>query len=197
MAMAMQIGVGPQESVQLGIAQRGLLQNPGGATGNLSPSKRQTDPTTDPNNPSNTQGNNPVATQLLLAPTFTPINARTVLDMNSGRVAVPVTDINGEFIITMTKGNAAQQAGEQPGQGAAGINSTSNANEGLSPNGAAGVTVSMVELEGLIQRQKNGGVFLAEQMMADFMKQQGQQGPAISVKNRGVKGPRKPQPFFG
>ncbi|CAL3963452.1 hypothetical protein PZA11_001066 [Diplocarpon coronariae] len=189
MAMAKQMGIGESGSVQLGIAQRGLLQNPGGATGNLNPSKRQ-----DNNNPSNTNGNNPVATQLLLSPTFTPVMANTVLDMNSGRIAVQVPNINGEFIITMAKGEAAP-AGEQPGQGPSGLNGTSTGAEASTSRGA-GTTVSMIELNGLIQRQKNGGVFLASDIMTGSMKQQGQTGPTITVKGRGAEVLRRAQSFF-
>ncbi|PBP16130.1 hypothetical protein BUE80_DR013190 [Diplocarpon rosae] len=195
MAMAMQMGIGESGSVQLGIAQRGLIQNPGGATGNLNPQKRQ-----DSNNdPTATSGNNPVAMQLLLAPTFTPVMAKTVLDMNSGRVAVSVPNINGEFIITMAKGEAAPPA-EQSGPGSSGRNSSSSAGEGAAPKESSmgSTTVSMIELNGLIERQKNGGVFLAtEMMMTGAPKSQGQSsGPTISVKKREVGALRRAHSFF-
>ncbi|EKD19097.1 hypothetical protein MBM_02334 [Drepanopeziza brunnea f. sp. 'multigermtubi' MB_m1] len=41
MAMAQQMGVGPNDAVVIGVAQRTVLQNPGGATGNLSPQRRR------------------------------------------------------------------------------------------------------------------------------------------------------------
>lgn len=40
MAMAIQMGAGPQSSIQLGIEQRPVLGNPGGATGNLNPGQQ-------------------------------------------------------------------------------------------------------------------------------------------------------------
>ncbi|KAH9214470.1 hypothetical protein DL95DRAFT_263316, partial [Leptodontidium sp. 2 PMI_412] len=40
MAMAAQMGVGANEAIVIGISQRTVQQNPGGATGNLSPNRR-------------------------------------------------------------------------------------------------------------------------------------------------------------
>ncbi|KAH8587105.1 hypothetical protein B0O99DRAFT_557048, partial [Bisporella sp. PMI_857] len=139
MQTAQRMGAGPNDMIQLGIEQRGVLQNPGGATGNLSPArhKRQdntTDPATptdatptdatptdatptdatatdatatdtttiqDPNQGSSNSGN-AAATKLLLAPTFTPITSRTVLDQQAGRIAATVAQLDGEYIVTMS-----------------------------------------------------------------------------------------------
>jgi hypothetical protein len=129
------MGVPPTGSVAIAVAQRSVLQNPGGATGNLGGAATQrrglsrtefrkeiarqvqgTTPTT--NQP------NPVAAQLLLAPTFVPIQAEAVLDQANMRIAIPVSQIDGEFILTMQVMNggatAAQPApagGAQPAQG--------------------------------------------------------------------------------
>jgi hypothetical protein len=48
-----------------------------------------------------TNNQNPVAAKLLLAPTFTPIAATAVLDQTNMRVAIPVRQVDGEFILTM------------------------------------------------------------------------------------------------
>jgi len=40
MSMAAQMGVGANEAIIIGISQRTVQQNPGGATGNLSPNRR-------------------------------------------------------------------------------------------------------------------------------------------------------------
>lgn len=62
--------------------------------------------------------NNPVATQLLLAPTFTPVQADVVLDTANMRLAFPVSQLDGEYILTIQTGAAKAQppaagAGEQ------------------------------------------------------------------------------------
>lgn len=119
------MGVPPTGQVAIGVAQRGVLQNPGGATGNLGGAAgvaarsfgrsifrkniaRQVQGGTP------TNGNNPVATQLLLAPTFTPVQANAVLDQTNMRIAIPVRQIDGEFILTMQMMNGVQPAEEQP-----------------------------------------------------------------------------------
>jgi hypothetical protein len=61
--------------------------------------------------------NNPVAQKLLLAPTFTPIAANAVLDQTNMRIAIPVRQVDGEYILTMQKMGAVQQI--QPAAGAA------------------------------------------------------------------------------
>jgi hypothetical protein len=215
-------GVQAGGQVALSVAQRGVLQNPGGATGNLggaaAPVQRrgrsffrrqvqgataQQDgvpqdqagalqqagiqqagvpqaqagttqqagtqqagiPQAQAETP--TIGNNPVASQLLLAPTFTPIQANLVLDSVNMRVAFPVSAVDGEYIITMQPGSARAQAPEaapQQGQaegqgqapakgqapkleGAAG-NNTNLATEGQKPQGeAANATTPATEGE--------------------------------------------------
>ncbi|KAK2026055.1 hypothetical protein LX32DRAFT_567043, partial [Colletotrichum zoysiae] len=151
MAMAMRAGAQPQSSITLGIAQRPVLQNPGGATAGLQAprTKRQATgnntagtqppvngagntagngagaavgnapaiappppggntqtppatPQTGQNPPSNASPAIPAASQLLLAQTFSPVNAQILLDRENARIAVPITQIDGEFILTMT-----------------------------------------------------------------------------------------------
>jgi len=162
MAMAMRAGAQPQSSITLGIAQRPVLQNPGGATGGLqSPrSKRQagnttaggpppangsgntagngagtavgnvpavapppaggntppppTPPQTGQNPPSNAGPAIPAASQLLLAQTFSPVNAQILLDRENARIAVPISQIDGEFILTMTVAGTPVGAQPQP-----------------------------------------------------------------------------------
>lgn len=274
MAMAQSMGAGPNDTVSLGISQRSVIQNPGGATGgSLSPQKRQkkaasssskssssstksvkasktsssvvaeaTPDTTDPETTSssspdaastdasadaattdaasadsgasgasnssassspasnnsassttaattpppsaqqpgtNTSPQNPAATQLLLSPTFTPVTARTVLDMTNGRVAVTVNQLDGEFIITMAKAGAQNQVQARPGD----LNSTGQTaqNEALGASGLmlpakrqntqgqSGLLVSMAQLKALVQQQKNGGMLPVMEMMNEMM----------------------------
>jgi hypothetical protein len=145
------MGIPANGQVAIAVAQRGVLQNPGGATGNLGGAaagvarrgldgfrkefKRQVlsgqGQATQgqagqiqagqaqagqaqagqaqvgqaqagqavAGTPTNNQ--NPVAAKLLLAPTFTPIAATAVLDQTNMRVAIPVRQVDGEFILTM------------------------------------------------------------------------------------------------
>lgn len=132
--MMMAAGIQPGGQVSLSVAQRGILQNPGGATGQLSgptapaPAQRrgrdafrqdlaerqvqgqtgQTQGQAGVPQAGTPTNNNPVATQLLLAPTFTPINAQLVLDPVNMRVAFPVAAVDGEYILTMSTGATAQ-----------------------------------------------------------------------------------------
>lgn len=147
------MGVPPNGQVAIAVAQRGVLQNPGGATGQLqgvgAPTQKRglsrknfrkeiaarqlntgttntgttNTGTTNTGNQGNTggtptNGNNPVAAQLLLAPTFTPIQANAVLDQANMRIAVPVRQVDGEYILIMQKmgtaGEAAPQAAAAP-----------------------------------------------------------------------------------
>ncbi|KAK1999547.1 hypothetical protein LX36DRAFT_574034 [Colletotrichum falcatum] len=181
MAMAMRAGASPQSSITLGIAQRPVLQNPGGATGGLQPPriKRQAGNNTDGNtagngagtvagnapaiappagggnaqNGSGNAGGNappaiapppatpipptppqngqnppsnpgpaiPAASQLLLAQSFSPVKGQVLLDKENSRIAVPVNQIDGEFILTMAVagtpvGAQPQPVPQQPGQ---------------------------------------------------------------------------------
>lgn len=169
MSMALRMGATATDQVQLGIQQRPVLANPGGAVGNLGgrQKKRQATSTSSANDgtqtastssaadanatgstststtdtaqqtqpPNNNQGGNtggstggntggnpvqgnPVATQLLLAPTFTPVASKNALDTTNGRLAVMVNQLDGEFIVTMAlnrNGGTPQQG--QPLQG--------------------------------------------------------------------------------
>ncbi|KAH7401453.1 hypothetical protein BKA66DRAFT_405557 [Pyrenochaeta sp. MPI-SDFR-AT-0127] len=122
-------GVPPTSQVAIAVAQRGVLQNPGGATGNLGGAAAQRRGLTrgefrkevarqvQAGTPTN---NNPVATALLLAPTFTPIQADAVLDQTNMRIAIPVRQVDGEYILTMqVMGGAQGQAAEaqRPAEG--------------------------------------------------------------------------------
>ncbi|RMZ70532.1 paired amphipathic helix sin3a [Pyrenophora seminiperda CCB06] len=121
--------------VAIAVAQRGVLQNPGGATGNLNSAgtrrsvygrsefrekiaarQVQGTGTTNTNTGTSTTGNNPnpVAQQLLLAPTFTPIAATAVLDQANMRIAIPVKQVDGEYILTMTLMSGGAQAAAAP-----------------------------------------------------------------------------------
>ncbi|KAF4631696.1 hypothetical protein G7Y89_g6429 [Cudoniella acicularis] len=112
--------------------------------------------------PSNSQNQNPAATQLLLSPTFTPISARAVLDMTNSRIAVPVSQLDGEFILTMGT----------PGTSQAGVTQEQGQTGGASTQSQGGLTVTMAELTALVKQQKNGGIMPVWQMMADFMNQE-------------------------
>lgn len=126
------MGVPPTGQVAIAVAQRGVLQNPGGATGNLGgAAAARRGETRDEfrrevarqiqngqaGTPTN--GNNPVATQLLLAPTFTPIQANAVLDQTNMRIAVPVRQVDGEYILTMQVMGAGARPAEGQAQGQA------------------------------------------------------------------------------
>jgi hypothetical protein len=141
--MMQAMGVPPTGQVAIAVAQRGVLQNPGGATGNLGGAatqrrglsrgefRRQIQQGQQQGTPTN--GNNPVAAQLLLAPTFTPVQANAVLDQANMRIAVPIRQIDGEYILTMQVMGGAQpaQAAQpaQPAQPAAGEGQTPTAAE--------------------------------------------------------------------
>ncbi|KAL5121157.1 hypothetical protein ACEQ8H_001009 [Pleosporales sp. CAS-2024a] len=183
--MMQAMGIPPTGQVAISVAQRSVLQNPGGATGNLGGASgattarrhlgrgefrkevarqiqaahaqssqtgqaigqttgKTTDQTTtdqgtttDVNSTGQTTtgqtptgqqqqqagqaqagtrtSNNPVAQQLLLSPTFTPVAAKAVLDQANMRIAIPVGQIDGEFILTMQRMASAPQ-GVQPAQ---------------------------------------------------------------------------------
>lgn len=138
------MGAGAQSNVRLSVAQRGILINPGGAQGTIQQRKRQNgqqdvqasplpnggqpnNGATSPPPPNNngqinngnigtgTINNNPAATNLLLSPTFTPIQANAILDALEGRLAIPVSQVDGEYIITVSMAGAGGQAPLQGG----------------------------------------------------------------------------------
>lgn len=244
--MMQAMGVPPNGQVAIGVAQRAVLQNPGGATGNLggaaaagglaarhigrSMFRRQilgqtgatlaqgqtgaalpqgqvgttppqgqaiTPPqvgTTLP--PQNQAGTptltnntpNPVAQQLLLAPTFTPIQATAVLDQTNMRVAIPVQQVDGEYILTMVKMGAGQQpaaglapeGAAAPAQGAAPpsaelspLNSTLTRRQS-SPNTAApkgSVIMTMKMIDDMAEVVKWGGQAPVSRMMSEFYRE--------------------------
>jgi hypothetical protein len=124
--------------------------------------------------PSNTTPQAPAATQLLLSPTFTPINAKVIMDQVAGRVAVPVTQLNGEFILTMGKAGASStQLQPQPLQPApARRRRQLLSRQNASPASQNGVVLSMADLKAMVQRERNGGAaFLPAEVMDEFMQQ--------------------------
>lgn len=118
------MGVAPNGQVAIGVAQRSVLQNPGGATGQLqgvgtkrgvvSRNSFRREIAARQNTGSQTNNNNPAATQLLLAPTFTPVQAAAVLDQANMRIAVPVGQVDGEYILVMQMMGASAQAAAAP-----------------------------------------------------------------------------------
>ncbi len=191
--MATAMGVDANGAITLGVAQRSILLNPGGAT-NLQPNKVKRQ------DQSPTQ-NNPVATQLLLSPTFTPIAARAAIDQVNARVAIPVNNINGEFIVTMAKatGQTAQGAGQPAPAGETGINGTTTAG-GAGAEPAGSITMTMNELRSMMARQANGGVFLAEAMFTGATPDQAAaaaSGLKLTTRRNKVQGPTKALPFVG
>ena len=147
-------GVQPGGQVALSVAQRGVLSNPGGATANLGGaaapqrrgreafrqtiSERQVQGQTGTNGGTPTNGNNPVATQLLLSPTFTPIQADVVLDTVNMRIAFPVSAVDGEYILTMQTSGAQAQAQPAPqGQTPQGQTPQGQTPQGQTPPSAA------------------------------------------------------------
>lgn len=117
------MGVPPTGQVAIGIAQRSVLQNPGGATAQLQGLGTKRGVSRDnfrreiaarQNTGTQTSNNNPVAAQLLLAPTFTPVQAAAVLDQANMRIAVPVSQVDGEYILVMQMMGASAQAAAAP-----------------------------------------------------------------------------------
>jgi hypothetical protein len=88
-----------------------------------------------------TTNNNPVAVKLLLAPTFTPIQANAVLDQTNMRIAIPVRQIDGEFILTMQKMNGVQAIQPAAGQG-----QTPTAVEGQAPKAETSARPAAAEI---------------------------------------------------
>ncbi|KAH8199238.1 hypothetical protein TruAng_006578 [Truncatella angustata] len=286
MAMAQQMGAQPNSAISLGIAQRVVLQNPGGSsvqnlgrrqdTSSSSTSKKSsttagadaaasgpstaagsatsdstsavtdsaataassttaTDagaatsappadaaaaPTTAPAQAATTQQNSqlpptqtqatlPAAAQLLLSPTFSPVSAQALLDSQNNRIAVPVSQIDGEFILTMGMTGAgtiqvAPAASGKPGETQGGEPATSNtsnqpnqlqqgkppASPGIAQRQAAPaaqgtITMTMAELEKMALRQATGGVMPVWSMMNEFVAQSVAQPPSGAAKKRG------------
>jgi hypothetical protein len=126
--MMQAMGVPPTGQVAIGIAQRSVLQNPGGATAQLQGVGTKRGVSRDnfrreiaarQNTGTQTSNNNPVAAQLLLAPTFTPVQAAAVLDQANMRIAVPVSQVDGEYILVMQMMGASAQAAAAPAAPAA------------------------------------------------------------------------------
>jgi hypothetical protein len=249
--MMQAMGVPANGQVAIAVAQRGVLQNPGGATGNLGGAaagvarrsrdgfrrevKRQVQggqiqaaqgqitqgqvgqiqagqtqagqtqagqaQVNQPQVGTPTSNQNPVAAKLLLAPTFTPIAANAVLDQTNMRVAIPVRQVDGEFILTMQKMDLVQAI--QPAQGeaqapAAAVNGTSPAT--LEPAKPArrqesnkdkygqekpaqnAIVMTMKMIDDMVNAVNWGGQAGITQMMSEYVKgQTGKELPTITV----------------
>ncbi|KAF2661642.1 hypothetical protein K491DRAFT_647531 [Lophiostoma macrostomum CBS 122681] len=214
--MMQTMGVQANGQVALAVAQRGVQQNPGGATGQLqgvgagAPAPAAAAPAVAAQRRGRsdfreniarqvqggtpTTNNNPAATQLLLNPTFTPIQANAVIDPLNMRIAIPVGQIDGEFIITMQNAGAAgspqpaaaqgQGQGQQQGA-AASANGTATAAEAPAaakpaerrqeaggdaqpPTGA--ILITMKEINKMVELLQWGGQAPIGQMMTDYVK---------------------------
>jgi hypothetical protein len=132
------MGAGPNDTIRLSIAQRGVLANPGGAQALV---RRDNDSSpTDSSQPSGTIDNSPVATKLLLSPTFTAIAAQAELDQTNSRLAVPVSQLDGEYIITVSKlsnSTNGRPAGSAPAPAASQVSAPSASLAAVQPNAAA------------------------------------------------------------
>ncbi|KAF2444332.1 hypothetical protein P171DRAFT_473450 [Karstenula rhodostoma CBS 690.94] len=130
-----------------------------------------------------TNGNNPVATQLLLEPTFTPVQANLVLDTVNMRVAFPVSQLDGEYILTMQTGGGGGGGGAAPAPAAEAPKP--EANNGTAPaepktkrqeapadtNPAKGqVFITMREVNRMVETQKWGGQAPISKMMSEYVK---------------------------
>jgi hypothetical protein len=98
-------GAGANDTIRISVAQRGVLENPGGAQAVVKRENNDSSPSSanNNNNASPTINNAPAATKLLLSPTFTAIAAQATLDQTNSRLAVPVSQLDGEYIITVSK----------------------------------------------------------------------------------------------
>ncbi|KAF2099806.1 hypothetical protein NA57DRAFT_37555, partial [Rhizodiscina lignyota] len=140
-SIAQQLGATASSNMVLAIAQRPIQANPGGATGTLasvtssssssesassSTSSSSSESTSSSSSTSSTSSTtsstttsgvaaNPAATQLLLSPTFTPIANNALFDPLNMRIAVPVSQLDGEYIITVQMQSGQSQAQPQPG----------------------------------------------------------------------------------
>jgi len=128
-------------------------------------------------------------TPLLLQPTFTQLSGKAVLDRTSGRVAVPITQLDGEYILTMAMVQGGQQqAGQQPGAAqqqpqaeaqaqqtgvTAGAQPAAKRQESAAQSGA-GWIMSMSDIMEMATLQANGGVLPVSAMMQEFATAQGQ-----------------------
>ncbi|KAK6220889.1 hypothetical protein LQW54_001809 [Pestalotiopsis sp. IQ-011] len=274
MTMAQQMGASANTPISLGVAQRVVLQNPGGssvqglarrqkkagassaatfsnttsraveaadatsadaaasltssdaadgATSSTS-SSTNTSPTTAQNAatqpaqqpataPTQTQAQLPAATQLLLSPTFSPISARAILDTQNSRIAIPVSQIDGEFIVTMgmmgtgtvqvaapgapqaaAAQPAAGQAPAQPGSTPGAAPAASGAGAVLARQAAAAplgtITMTMAQIEEMAKVQATGGVVPVWSMMSDYVSQSSAQAVQAREEDE-YNGPRR------
>jgi hypothetical protein len=145
-----------------------------------------------------TNNQNPVAAKLLLAPTFTPIAATAVLDQTNMRVAIPVRQVDGEFILTMQKmglGAAVQPAAAAAAAPAAAANGTapavlapakrqdSNTDKyGQVKPAQNAVIMTMKMVDDMVNAVTWGGQPGITQMMSEYVKAQtGNDLPKITV----------------
>jgi hypothetical protein len=138
--------------------------------------------------PTQPQAAIPAAPQLLLAATFSPIASQPLLDMQNLRIAVPVNQIDGEFIVTMamagtpgtisvTPAAPVGAAGAIPGQPGAPPPATAplekrQSNETATANAGGNIVMTMSQLSDMVQMQKSGGVMSVWTMMNQFVSQE-------------------------
>ncbi|KAI4602843.1 hypothetical protein KJ359_008063 [Pestalotiopsis sp. 9143b] len=114
--------------------------------------------------PTQTQAQLPAATQLLLSPTFSPISAQAILDTQNSRIAIPVSQIDGEFIVTMGMMGAGTVQVAAPG--AAG-SAPSGAPQAAAAQPAAGQAPAQPgSTPGAAPAASGGGAILARQAAA-------------------------------
>lgn len=160
--------------------------------------------------PTQTQAQLPAATQLLLSPTFSPISAQAILDTQNSRIAIPVSQIDGEFIVTMgmmgagtvqvapaaagsAPSGAPQAAAAQPAAGQA--PAASGAGAVLARQAAAAaplgtITMTMAQIEEMAKVQATGGVVPVWSMMSDYVSQSAAQAVQAREEDE-YNGPRR------
>lgn len=108
---------------------------------------------------------NPVASTLLLEGTFTPITANVVLDSVNMRLAFPVNQLDGEYILTMKTGAAGAAAPATNGTAAAKMRRQDPAAPSPSE-----VIITMDQVNSMAESAQWAGQVPITQIMTDFSK---------------------------